>query len=64
MATVQSAYPELDQFRTCEKFREDTEVISEIGAAADYSIGRPHLDPSRFFIVGHCMGGRLARRRR
>jgi len=44
----------------CKKFLRDTEVISEIAAAADYSLGRPDLDPSRLFIMGHCMGGRLA----
>jgi carboxymethylenebutenolidase len=42
------------------KFLRDTEVISEIAAAADYALGRPDVDPSRFFIMGHCMGGRLA----
>jgi carboxymethylenebutenolidase len=44
----------------CKKFLKDTEVISEIAAAADYSLGRPDLDHSRYFIMGHCMGGRLA----
>jgi carboxymethylenebutenolidase len=44
----------------CKKFLRDSEVISEIAAAADYSLGRPDLDRSRFFIMGHCMGGRLA----
>jgi carboxymethylenebutenolidase len=44
----------------CKKFLKDPEIISEIAAAADYSLGRPDLDRSRFFIMGHCMGGRLA----
>lgn len=44
----------------CKQFLKDIEVISEIAAAADYSLGRPDLDRSRFFIMGHCMGGRLA----
>jgi carboxymethylenebutenolidase len=44
----------------CKKFLKDTEVIGEIAAAADYSLTRPDLDRSRFFIMGHCMGGRLA----
>jgi carboxymethylenebutenolidase len=44
----------------CKKFFKDAELISEIAAAADYSVGRPDLDRSRFFIMGHCMGGRLA----
>lgn len=44
----------------CKKFLRDTEVTAEIAAAADYSLSRPDLDPSRFFIAGHCMGGRLA----
>jgi len=44
----------------CKQFLKDTEVISEIAATADYALGRPDLDRSRFFIMGHCMGGRLA----
>jgi carboxymethylenebutenolidase len=44
----------------CKKFLNDAEVIDEIAAAADYSLLRPDLDRSRFFIMGHCMGGRLA----
>jgi carboxymethylenebutenolidase len=44
----------------CKQFLKDTEVISEISAAADYALGRPDLDRRRFFIMGHCMGGRLA----
>jgi carboxymethylenebutenolidase len=44
----------------CKKFLKDPEIISEIAAAADYSLARPDLDRSRFFIMGHCMGGRLA----
>jgi carboxymethylenebutenolidase len=44
----------------CKKFLKDPEIISEIAAAADYALGRPDLDRSRFFIMGHCMGGRLA----
>jgi carboxymethylenebutenolidase len=43
----------------CKQFLKDTEVVAEIGATADYALGRPDLDPSRFFIMGHCMGGRL-----
>jgi carboxymethylenebutenolidase len=42
------------------KLLKDTEVIREIAAAADYSLGRLDLDRGRFFIMGHCMGGRLA----
>lgn len=44
----------------CKKFLKDTEVTREIAAAADYALERNDLDRSRFFIVGHCMGGRLA----
>jgi len=44
----------------CKKFLKDTEVTAEIAAAADYALGRPDLDPSRFFILGHCMGGRTS----
>jgi carboxymethylenebutenolidase len=44
----------------CKKFLKDTEVTAEIAAAADYALGRPDLDRSRFFILGHCMGGRTA----
>lgn len=44
----------------CKKFLKDAEVISEISATVDYALGRPDLDRSRFFIAGHCMGGRLA----
>jgi carboxymethylenebutenolidase len=44
----------------CKQFLRDAELISEIAAAADYSLLRPDLDRSRFFIMGHCMGGRLA----
>jgi carboxymethylenebutenolidase len=43
----------------CKKFLKDTEVTREISAAADYALSRPDLDRSRFFIMGHCMGGRL-----
>jgi carboxymethylenebutenolidase len=44
----------------CKQFLKDTEVTSEIAATADYALARPDLDRSRFFILGHCMGGRLA----
>ena len=44
----------------CKKFLKDNEVIAEIAAAADYALSRPDLDRSRFFIAGHCMGGRLS----
>ena len=44
----------------CKQFLKDNEVIAEIGAAADYALSRPDLDRSRFFIAGHCMGGRLS----
>jgi carboxymethylenebutenolidase len=44
----------------CKKFLKDNEVIAEIAAAADYTLSRPDLDRSRFFIAGHCMGGRLS----
>jgi len=43
----------------CKQFLKDTEVIAEIEASADYALTRPDLDRSRFFIMGHCMGGRL-----
>jgi carboxymethylenebutenolidase len=43
----------------CKQFLKDTEVTAEIAASADYTLGRPDLDRSRFFIMGHCMGGRL-----
>jgi carboxymethylenebutenolidase len=44
----------------CKNFLKDNEVIAEIAAAADYALSRPDLDRRRFFIAGHCMGGRLA----
>ena len=44
----------------CKKFLKDNEVIAEIAAAADYALSRPDLDRNRFFIAGHCMGGRLS----
>ena len=44
----------------CKQFLKDNEVIAEIAAAADYALSRPDLDRSRFFIAGHCMGGRLS----
>lgn len=44
----------------CKKFLKDDEVTAEIAAAADYALSRPDLDRRRFFIAGHCMGGRLA----
>lgn len=43
----------------CKQFLKDTEVTAEIAASADYALGRADLDPGRFFIMGHCMGGRL-----
>jgi len=43
----------------CKQFLKDTEVTAEIGATADYALSRADLDRSRFFILGHCMGGRL-----
>jgi carboxymethylenebutenolidase len=43
----------------CKQFLKDTEVTAEIAASADYALGRSDLDRSRFFIMGHCMGGRL-----
>ena len=43
----------------CKQFLKDTEVTTEIAASADYALGRSDLDRSRFFIMGHCMGGRL-----
>ncbi len=44
----------------CKKFLKDSEVVAEIAASADYALSRPDLDRSRFFIAGHCMGGRLS----
>jgi len=44
----------------CKKFLKDNEVVAEIAAAADYALSRPDLDRSRFFLAGHCMGGRLS----
>ena len=41
----------------CKQFLKDTEVTDEIAASADYAL-RADLDRSRFFIMGHCMGGR------
>src|SRR3954467_2742062 len=35
----------------CKQFLKDTEVIAEIGAAADYALTRADLDRSRFFIM-------------
>jgi len=43
----------------CKQFLKDTEVTAEIATSADYALGRSDLDRSRFFIMGHCMGGRL-----
>src|SRR5262245_39527671 len=36
----------------CKQFLKDTEVTAEIAASADYALGRPDLDGSRFFIMG------------
>jgi len=44
----------------CKQFLRDNEVVAEIAAAADYALTRPDLDRNRFFIAGHCMGGRLS----
>jgi carboxymethylenebutenolidase len=44
----------------CKQFLRDIEVVAEISASADYALTRPDVDPSQFFIMGHCMGGRLA----
>jgi carboxymethylenebutenolidase len=44
----------------CKQFLKEAEVIDEIAASADYALGRGDLDRNRFFIMGHCMGGRLA----
>jgi carboxymethylenebutenolidase len=44
----------------CKQFLKDTEVTAEIAASADHALARPDLDKSRFFVMGHCMGGRLS----
>jgi carboxymethylenebutenolidase len=44
----------------CKQFLKDSEVIAEIQAAADYLRARPDADSDRLFILGHCMGGRMA----
>lgn len=46
--------------KDCKKFLKDTEVVSEIASAADYALGRADIDRGRFFVIGHCMGGRLS----
>jgi carboxymethylenebutenolidase len=44
----------------CKQFLKDSEVLAEIGAGADYLRARSDVDPERIFILGHCMGGRMA----
>jgi len=44
----------------CKQFLKDTEVTAEIASSADYALSRSDLDRSRFFVMGHCMGGRLS----
>ncbi len=44
----------------CKQFLKDSEVIAEIEAAAEYLRARADVDADRLFILGHCMGGRMA----
>lgn len=44
----------------CKQFLKDSEVIAEIGAAANYLRTRADVDAARIFILGHCMGGRMS----
>ena len=42
------------------KFLSDSEVVTDIRAAADYLRGRPDVDADKLILMGHCMGGRMA----
>lgn len=44
----------------CKQFLKDKDVLAEIQAAADHLLARPDVDGGRVFILGHCMGGRMA----
>ena len=44
----------------CKQFLRDSEVLAEIRAAGEYLRARPDVDAGRVFILGHCMGGRMA----
>jgi carboxymethylenebutenolidase len=52
--------PDGNDAEDCKQFLKDSEVLAEIAAAADYLRGRPDVDGQRMFILGHCMGGRMA----
>jgi len=52
--------PEGYQGGDCKQFLKDSEVIAEIEAAAGYLAARPDVKSERLFILGHCMGGRMA----
>jgi len=52
--------PDGHQGNGCKQFLKDSEVLSEIRAAGDALLARPDVDESRVFILGHCMGGRMA----
>lgn len=44
----------------CKQFLKDSEVLAEIGAAAEHLRGRADVDAERLIILGHCMGGRMS----
>lgn len=44
----------------CKQFLKDSEVLAEISAGCDWLRGQPMVDRNRIFILGHCMGGRMA----
>ncbi len=44
----------------CKQYLTDAEVLAEIRASADYLAARPDVIRDRLFILGHCMGGRMA----
>lgn len=44
----------------CKQFLKDSEVLAEMKAANAYLRSRLDVDQNRVFILGHCMGGRMA----
>lgn len=44
----------------CKQFLKDADVLVEIRASAEYLRSREGVDPDRVYILGHCMGGRMA----
>ena len=44
----------------CKQFLKDSEILAETEAAVAYLRAREDVDADRLFILGHCMGGRMA----